>query len=701
MNRNEVKENLARLLATEDLVIEHRDVSTASFDVVNRVLTLPSWNLASNVVYDLLVGHEVGHALFTPEADLKECMGTFPSVINVVEDVRIEKLMRRKYPGLKKTFYNGYKELADQDFFCIEDSDVNMMSLADKINLNSKIGPFIDIRFSKREMDIVNTVLDVETFEDVIHASTILHNYCTEEIKKEETSQKDPKDLEEKLDSSSIGSDSSNNISSNDVCSDTDTADITSSEGSNSTGDANPGVVSHTPSESIVETQESFDEALETLSSDRYYRENVYLEIPSVNLDTIIIDNIEFSDHVENNFKEQTHRVGTNNFVKVDEDFNQFKKSAQREVNYLIKEFECRKSADSYKRSLHSKTGVLDMNSIHTYKWNEDIFKKITVVPDGKSHGLIFLLDWSGSMHEVLHDTCKQLFNLVWFCKKVGLPFDVYAFTNEWNGKVQGPDHYEPKNHVVHIPNNFSLMNILTSKCKGKELDNQIKNLYRISYAYNNRYNCTYCVPDRVNLSGTPLNESLISLNKIIPQFKKRYSLQKVHCIILTDGEATSVKRRVNVQRNWEDELYLGFASIRTGSCYLRDRMTGYVYSFVNSPYQTKPFLRQLKNRFPFTNFVGIRLINSTRDFTSFMDMLFVKDKEEIRENWKKNRSVSIRNNLYDSYIAISSKVLNNDTSFEVREDATKVQIGSAFRKSLKSKKMNKRVLDEFIEMVV
>jgi len=701
MNRNEVKENLARLLATEDLVIEHRDVSTASFDVVNRVLTLPSWNLASNVVYDLLVGHEVGHALFTPEADLKECMGAFPSVINVVEDVRIEKLMRRKYPGLRKTFYNGYKELADQDFFCIEDSDVNKMSLADRINLNTKIGSFIDIRFSKREMDIVNTVLDVETFDDVIHASTILHNYCTEEIKEEETIQKDPKDLEEKLDSSSIGSDSSDDISSDDICSNTDSDGPVTPKRSNNTGGADSGVVPDSPSKPVVETQESFDEALETLSSDRYYRENVYLEIPSVNLDTIIIDNIEFSDHVENNFKEQTHRVGTNNFVKVDEDFNQFKKSAQREVNYLIKEFECRKSADSYKRSLNSKTGVLDMDSIHTYKWNEDIFKKITIVPDGKSHGLIFLLDWSGSMHQVLHDTCKQLFNLVWFCKKVGLPFDVYAFTNEWHGKVQGPDNYEPSNHVIHIPNNFSLMNILTSRCKNKELDNQIKNLYRISYAYDNRYNCTYCVPDRVNLSGTPLNEALISLNQIIPQFKKRFGLQKVHCIVLTDGEATSVKRRVTVQRNWEDEPYLGFASIRPGSCYLRDRKTGYVYSFVNSPYYTRTFLRQLKNRFPFTNFVGIRLLNSARDFTSFMDMLLIKDKEEIRETWKKNRSISIRNNLYDSYIAISSKVLNNDTSFEVREDATKVQIGSAFRKSLKSKMMNKRVLDEFIEMVV
>ena len=29
-------------------------------------------------------------------------------------------------------------------------------------------------------------------------------------------------------------------------------------------------------------------------------------------------------------------------------------------------------------------------------------------------------------------DTIKQLYNLIWFCKKVSIPFDVYAFTNEW-----------------------------------------------------------------------------------------------------------------------------------------------------------------------------------------------------------------------------------------------------------------------------
>ena len=64
--KHEIKSQLAKLLATEDLIVEHRKVATAQFDVHSRVLTLPMWEKASNTVYDLLVGHEVGHALFTP-----------------------------------------------------------------------------------------------------------------------------------------------------------------------------------------------------------------------------------------------------------------------------------------------------------------------------------------------------------------------------------------------------------------------------------------------------------------------------------------------------------------------------------------------------------------------------------------------------------------------------------------------------------
>ena len=72
-------------------------------------------DMAMYLVYDLLVGHEVGHALFTPDEDWIQQVKVPPQFVNVVEDARIEKLMKRKYAGLAKTFFNGYKELNEED----------------------------------------------------------------------------------------------------------------------------------------------------------------------------------------------------------------------------------------------------------------------------------------------------------------------------------------------------------------------------------------------------------------------------------------------------------------------------------------------------------------------------------------------------------------------------------------------------------
>ena len=111
MVKIESKEKLAKLLAMEDIDIQHRNVRTAMFDVKNRVLTLPIWKDMPNHLYDLLVGHEVGHALFTPNNEeklTKLIKKTSKHCVNVVEDARIEALMKRKYPGLKKQFYTIY-----------------------------------------------------------------------------------------------------------------------------------------------------------------------------------------------------------------------------------------------------------------------------------------------------------------------------------------------------------------------------------------------------------------------------------------------------------------------------------------------------------------------------------------------------------------------------------------------------------------
>ena len=179
MNVNhEIKSQLAKLLATEDLVVENKEVDTASFNVHTRVLTLPQWEKASSQVYDLLVGHEVGHALFTPDIEWYKDYQISPGIVNVVEDARIEKLMKRKYGGLAKTFYRGYNELNENDFFRLEDEDVNQMSLPDRINLHFKLGNFVDIDFTIEETHFVARIEQCETFDDVLRVSEDLHNFC-------------------------------------------------------------------------------------------------------------------------------------------------------------------------------------------------------------------------------------------------------------------------------------------------------------------------------------------------------------------------------------------------------------------------------------------------------------------------------------------------------------------------------------------
>ena len=75
--------------------------------------------------------------------------------------------------------------------------------------------------------------------------------------------------------------------------------------------------------------------------------------------------------------------------------------------------------------------------------------------------------------------------------------------------------------------------------------------------------------------------------------------------------------------------------------------------------------------------------------------------KEDHSLMWKKNKSFVIKNSGYDAYFVMSSNILAQDTEFEVEEDATKSQIKRAFVKSLKTKKLNKKVLGEFMELVV
>jgi len=443
--QHEIKSQLAKLLATEDIIVEHKKVETAEFNVQTRVLTLPMWEKASNGVIDMLVGHEVGHALYTPDTEWWKEVQIPQQFVNVVEDARIEKLIKRRYEGLNKTFYNAYHELSDKDFFDIENKDMSDFNLADRVNLYFKIGHFVDIDFNTEENFLVSKIELAETFEEVLVLAKELYTLCKQQLEQENKERQEVEN-DTGIDLGDETFDGTPKGKSDDAEEEVD-LDYQKSESQPPTIEEIEDMMDELSNRSQpqntepeVETMDALDEALKDLIN-RGSRENHYIELPKVDIDQVVISNErvhkEFKEHwtnlntrVQSQFKDNPNyfislcnpeRIpeSYDPFEVLDKEFYAFKKSAQKEVSYLVKEFECKKSAGAYARATTSRTGVLDTTKLINYRFSEDVFKKVTVVPDGKNHGLVFILDWSGSMNNVMMDTLKQLYNLIWFCRKV------------------------------------------------------------------------------------------------------------------------------------------------------------------------------------------------------------------------------------------------------------------------------------------
>ena len=712
MTTQEIKGNLARLLATENLIVEHRKVSTASFDVDRRVLTLPNWDRASGVVYDMLVGHEVGHALFTPNEDWREMHDCPRDFVNVIEDARIEKLMKRKYPGLRKSFAGGYKELNDKDFFGIEGEDFNTFSLIDRINLHFKVGASAMLPFSIEEQVFVARTDVAETFEEVCQIAVDVYNFSKQEKKQEQAPEEMPSSEKQEGESEDIVDEQFEQQTQ-----ESEEGSDPSSQQQQQPQQQQEDIGDDEPGEEGSETQSNFDRAAEQLTN-KWSNNPMYVEIPdSVDLPTYIADWTEVHDWIDEcrerfiNGDQDIDR--SDRYDEVDKSYREFRKQSQKEVNYLVKEFECRKSADAYARAGQSKTGVLDTTKLHTYKYSDDIFKKVTVLPDGKNHGLLFLLDWSGSMQREILATVKQLLNLTAFCKKVQIPFEVYAFTNEFYavrrakaGKdeyISNEEYFEQKNckegEIFLHKDMFHLMNFVSSRSNSKDYERQCLNLYREAYAY--VHHVAYPTTIGCGLSGTPLNEGIVMLNYIIPQFKKQNDLQKVNVCILTDGEACQSSYGRKYYNDHKDEYYVRPRRLDYNTV-LRDRKTGRVYSGGDGwGEMTNTFIQQLKDRNAGVNVLGFRIMGGSglSGFVSTYANLAHYD--QVQKQWKKNKSAVIPfPKSYTALYAISNNCIDEEVEFDVESGAKKGEISKAFKKMLKSKSTNKKLLNSFVEYI-
>ena len=730
----EIKGNLAKLLATENLIIEHKAVDTASFDVQRRVLTLPQWDTDSNHIYDMLVAHEVGHALHTPNRNykLEEKYKDIPhDYVNVVEDARIERLMKQRFAGLNRDFYKAYEELHANNFFEVDDEDVNDLKLVDRINLYFKIGAYLCIDFNDEENQIITEITQAETFDQVLEISKKLHQLgkkqkeevdalhqanievALKEMKEDENGKPanplyfEPSD---ESDDDALEVEGKGNKPEEQVDEDVDDEEP-EVETTNKAG--NHGNIEQS------DTQRSFDKNAHELTQSQDQREITYVTIPEIDLDSATIKFETVRDSLKKFFSYKTHETDpcthayelaswNNALDDMSQKYNEYKMSARKDVNNLVKEFEMKKSADSYSRSATARTGMLDMNKLHTYKYNEDIFKKITVIPEGKNHGLVFLLDWSGSMHNQLEDTMKQLYNLVWFCRKVQIPFEVFAFTNDswildprlshdqqnvysWQRKL--PKHHTPKLNELVVPETFRMVNILSSQQRGRDLDEMMKLLFMQTLSMCGHH-CNY--DHKFALSGTPLNEAIIALGQIVKQFIKSSGIQKCHTVILTDGDAFHSDY---LYKFYED----GSASTRSvysGGFMIRHGSRTYNGGNGHSDF-TCSLIKAVKDALPNTSFLGIRILE--RDYRHFY-MHYARnsymDFEEMKAQNRKEGMIHFTSNSFDKWYGISSNKLQEDAELTVDQGADKRSISTAFKKMNRGKKTNKVMVKQFIDQI-
>ena len=792
------KSILAKLLASENITISHQSVQTAYFDLQSRTLVCPVWQDMDGDLYDLLMGHEVGHALNTPTQGwhnaLRDENGNpvpkgFKDFLNVLEDARIEKKIKRKYPGLSKSFANAYKSLHVKNFFGVRDIDVNTLNFIDRINVYFKMGAHMHVPWRNDwERDIVREVDDLETWEQVVELAKRIFEYVKEEEEPQIKNEQDLQDMrdqqrqqmkqqmqndfgddveqqddeDEDGDSGSYdsdedyddedgdGSDGDGDSSDDDSEEENDSAD--GGLGDGETGDAESSDEEDSPvskygrqeytnpiNNNSEEQTKKVDSADDPESiTDRAFRRReqelinesghvFMLNLPEANLKNIIMPNSIVMRDLEKFYHQQLNdeylnsiyrRKGVTYDALATKCVKKFNVRNKKYIMHIFKEFDMRKRATDYARTSIARTGELNMNVLHKYKFSNDLFKKISVVQKGKSHGLIMYVDMSGSMHNILKNTIEQTLVLVSFCKLANIPFDVYGFTNDSYSsdflKTRGYHScftYDPKTEFNIDSAGFHLKHLIGSSLSSVAYRRSFNNLAILVNEYSGdrhgydadtggfQYDWT---EGGFGLNGTPYVQTLLASREMIKNFRVDNKLDIVNVLYLTDGEGnTALSYPESVaQISWDAHKRAVF--------YYVDKKTQRKIRKEKYESEQSAVTRLVKDVTGCKHLgfylVGKRemkdqLYHLNRDAEFGNNGYTVADVDKMRKCAKENNFFAASSIGYDKYFYIGSSNTNiTDEELVITQDMTKHKMARTFSKTLTSKKSNRILVSQFAE---
>lgn len=701
---------LAKLLANENIIVVRGNVHTASFDIKSRILTLPIWKGMENATEEMLILHEVGHALYTDMTYTEATENRSPvfrQLLNVIEDTRIERKMKLRYPGSRKAFSLGYKYLVDIDFFEINGKDLSSYNIVDRINLFYKIGPSAGIKFTRDELQLISMIDRCDSVKDVVSAAEAVYEFAKQKQEKQleilsgtEVAQMMQEDRENEEAENEDDYDDYFNDDHDQPASSLDEYEEEVEEAKSNSQAASQEVPSGNFDEESLSslTSKALEKNLERSADSstifKYYDPSfsvIYDQPILVGYKQLLV---EMEEDVRTYFGESSSIAASTMMQSA----LSFKAENSPTISKMVKEFEMRKSATAWRRIQVSKTGSIDSRKLFAYKVRDDIFRQITSVKDGKKHGIVILLDWSGSMDDCMPNTIKQLISLVMFARRIEVPFQVLAFSSSYGSAVRTTELQTVATNPTGLGSNkmMTLLELFSDKMNERELQTMC------SYLLGNIWNKA----SRFTLGGTPLNEALIAMVDRLAIFKRNNSVEKLIFVTLTDGEGcqlyNDVAENALVERSW-NEKYKSIKHIN----YLRDSVTGKLYNITTDAYaQMSALLSLIKDRHD-AFIVGYNLMeNNSRSMYDFYrrnqhlrtgsitDSVYV-----TRSRLRSQRFVKLENNGYDKYFIVDNKALNVESTIDLGDIDSNTTARSAARmlgKVLNRNMTSRIILNQF-----
>ena len=555
---------MTKLMAKENIDVEFKDCSTAYCDIVNRKIVFPTRFIGlDRDVMSIFSAHEVSHALYT-STEMFMLMDVYgEAVVAILEDARIENKIKKDYVGITPMFSRGYKRLNEEfDFFGLlkHQVDVNRLSFLDRINLKCKIGDSIDVDFSEKETKFMEKVRRLDSPEDVVVLCKEYVDEFSEETKKNKgnDSNKAEKSGTDRGESESTGSTGATDNES-EINEKSGTEEKDSQERRESDKNGSPEVGSGSPS--------PFEEGITFESSEAWSKEYDPLKVnenPGSYTQKYLSKSIskifsfkEIDDRMIVSWNELSSARMKNNHAVLR--FNEFvssstakkkKRIIQSNACVMANEFEAKKAARSYSRSRVSKTGELDPNKLVHYRYSDDIFLSSVQLPNDKNHGMILIVDISGSMSKIMKSVQFQLLILVEYCRMINIPFEVYAFSDTNFGSRNEKFRVDWKESEGVIGYSRYYLNWFSSRMSKREYDqafNEILFMHECGgmNGFADTYDC-YC--------GTPLNEVRADSIALTDGFLRRTNVEKFSMIYLTDGEGHHVS--ISNMVSWKNKIY-------------------------------------------------------------------------------------------------------------------------------------------------